>query len=265
MKNILFFQLTLIVMFYLSVSVCQENPSDKEKLIELAWHQFNEAITIVERAKSIEDFKQAITVFEEAKRNSIYAGLYTELGRSINYNLGLLYDKTENYDEASFFLSMYISSTPPPDDSAEVRKMIDQIVNKAQQFINPATLTGIWYYSVPRESSEPRLEIRVNNGVLEARCLTSEAAQGWIPNGDFIPVKWDPIDKTLVVFEASYFTCDQSVDPNWCPQKVMLNLVRTGEHKLEGELSRTGIIYQDLDNPEIFTSSGKVVFERYQK
>jgi hypothetical protein len=116
---------------------------------------------------------------------------------------------------------------------------------------------------VPREISDPRLEIKIINGVLEARCLTSEASQGWVPNGEFINIKWDYNNKTLVVFEAPYYTCDQSVDAEWCPYKVTLNLKRTGLNKLEGELTDTGIVYQDINNPEIFTSSSKVVYERY--
>lgn len=264
-NNILRVRIILFLVMLAGVIRGQENRSESEKLVEHAWQQYNQAMSIVETAVTPEDFKQAIDVFKEAQTTSMYAGIYSEIGTSINYNLGLIYDQLGDYDLASHYLTMYICSTPAPDDSAEVKAMIDQIDYKAQQFINPETLTGIWYYSVPVDISEPRLEIRVNNGVLEARCLSSEASQGWIPNGDFIPVKWNPIDKTLEVFEASYFTCDQSVDADWCPHKITLNLTRTGENKLEGVLTDTGIVYQDINNPEIFTSSGKVVYERYQR
>lgn len=262
MKNILLLQVIFIVAIGVNLSVCQVNQADKEKLIELAWQQFNKGMAIIERAETMEDFNKAINVFKEAQTTSIYAGLYTELGRSIYYNLGLLYDAVEDYYMASHNLTMYICSTPPPDDSAEVKAMLDQVDYKAEQFINPETLTGIWYDSVPRESSEPRLEIRVRNGVVEARCLTSEAWEDKIPPGKFVGADWNFWEKKLTVIEAVYYDCDKTVDPNWCPQKVTLNLVRTSVNKLEGVRTSTGIIYQDLDNPEIYTSSGNVVYER---
>jgi hypothetical protein len=262
MKNLLFFQLIFILITGVHISFCQMNQTDKEKLVELAWGQFNDGVAIIEQAETMEDFKKAITVFNEAQRTALWAVLYTVMGRTIYYNRGLLYNAIEDYDMAAHCLTMYICSTPTPDDSAEVKEMIDQIDYKAQQFLNPETLTGIWYHSVPRESSEPRLEMSINNGVLETRCLTSEAWADKIPPGEFVKANWNAMEKKLTVIEAVYYDCEKGLDPDWCPQKVTLNLVRTGENKLEGEMTSTGIIYQDVDNPEMITSSGKVVFER---
>jgi hypothetical protein len=262
MKNSLTILIILCLIAAFTTVSAQENPSDKEKLIVLAWQQFNDGVVFIEKAETMEDFKKAITAFNDAQHFALAAGLYTEMGRTINYNLGLLYDATENYAMASNYLTMYICGTPVPADSAEVKALIDQIDYKAEQFINPETLTGIWYYSIPRESSEPRLEIRANNGIVEARCLTSEAWSDKIPPGEFVRTIWSYSEKKLTITDAVYYDCEKELDPNWCPQKITLNLVRTGENKLEGEMTSTGIIYQDVDNPEIFTSSGNVVFER---
>lgn len=156
----------------------QDNLATQEKLAMLAREQFDRGTMFVENAESNEDFKKAITEFKNSLDISMYGGIYLELRSSIYYNLGLLYYKIDDYGKASVNLLMYLSCKPAPEDSAEVKEMFDQIDNKLVQFSDPKTLEGIWYYSVPREISDPRLEIKIINGVLEARCLTSEASQG---------------------------------------------------------------------------------------
>lgn len=265
MRNKIFL-IHLLSFLFLGISFTfgQETKTEKEKFADLARQQFDKGTAIIETAQSIEDFKLAIKEFESALTTSMYGGIYLELRSSIYYNLGLLYENIEDFDKADYYLTLYIVADPPPDDVEEVKMMLKNIQHKSDQFVNPQTLEGIWYYSVPRESSEPRLEIRYNNNkaILEARCLTSEAWEGKIPEGEFVKAQWDIFEKKLTIIEATYNTCDKSVDANWCPHKVTLNLLRTGVNKLEGELSDTGIIYQDMNNPEMFTSSGKVIFER---
>lgn len=243
-----------------------QETSEKEKFAVLARQQFDKGVAAIENAGSDEDFKSAINIFKNALTNSMYGGIYTELSSSIHYNLGMLYDKIEDYDMANHYFTMYISSSPPPVDIHEVEDIIKELEYKSGQFLNPSTLEGVWYYSIPKESSEPRLELRYNknSAKLEARCLTSEAWEDKIPAGAFVVAEWNIYEKKLTVTEAPYYSCDKSVDPNWCPGKITVTLVRTGENKLEGELISTGIVYQDLNNPEMFTSSGKVVFERYK-
>ena len=265
-KNRLVF-LFLFLLLFIKPVLSQDDQMTKEKLAALAREQFDRGTLIVENAQTNEDFKKAITEFKNSLDNSMYGGIYTELRSSIYYNLGLLYEKIEDYDMADYYLTFYISCDPPPPDIEEVKALIKQIQAKSAELYDPKTLTGIWYYSVPRASSEPRLELRFNynTSVLEARCLTSEASDGQIPAGDFVKAEWDLFKKKLTITDAPYNTCDKSVDPNWCPHKVTLSLTRTGKNKLEGELSDTGIVYQEMNSPEIFTSSGKVIFERYEE
>lgn len=259
--------LFLLLLSFIKPVLSQDNQVTKEKLAALAREQFDRGTMIVENAQTNEDFKKAITEFKNSLDNSMYGGIYTELRSSIYYNLGLLYEKIEDYDMADYYLTFYISCDPLPPDVEEVKDLIKQVQAKSAVLYDPQSLTGIWYYSVPRASSEPRLELRFNfnTSTLEARCLTSEASDGQIPAGDFVKAEWDIFKKKLTITDAPYNTCDKSVDPNWCPHKVALHLIRTGKNKLEGELSDTGIIYQDMNNPEIFSSSGKVVFERYEE
>jgi len=263
------FLIHLFSFLYLGISFTfsQETKTDKEKFADLARQQFDKGTAIIETAESIDDFKLAIKEFESALTTSMYGGVYLELRSSIYYNLGILYEKIENYDLANHNLTMYIVADPPPDDIEEVKQMIKILENKSAQFVNPQTLEGVWYYSVPRESSEPRLEIRFNEEKtnLEVRCLSSEAWGNQIPAGEFIQAEWNIWDKKLTVIDAPYHTCDQSVDNDWCPHKVTLHLTRTGVNKLEGELTDTGLIYQNLNNPEMFTSTGKVIFERIKE
>jgi hypothetical protein len=242
-----------------------QTAEEKAEFAEKARRLFDMGIATVESANSNEDYNKAVNEFKNAMTNSLYGGIYEVLSPSIHYNLAMIYENMEQYDKASFELTMYISIKPPPDDVEEVKEIIKNLDIKSEQFVNPKTLTGIWYFSIPRESSEPRIEIRFNNntGKAEIRCLTSEAWEDNIPAGEFVSAEWDIFEKKLLVVDAPYYTCEKNLDPNWCMHKVNLSLIRTGENKLEGELSDTGVIYQIVDKPEIFSSSGKVVFERY--
>jgi len=277
MKNILLLQVIFILAISVNLSICQVNQIDKEKLIELAWQQFNEGVAIIERAETMEDFNKAITVFKEAQLTATISGLHTELGQTIYYNLGLLYDAAEDYNMASDNLTMYICGTPPPDDSAEVKAMIDQIDYKAEQFINPETLTGIWCYSWPKEQCEPRLEIRVDNGTVKARALYSEGTElnnqlnaphepgQYIAKGSFVPINWDYSEGKLNVRNAPYFTCAKGFEHEMCPSPVTFNLKRIGVNRLEGDVIFTEKYYQDYDKPEWIQHNFKVVYERVEK
>lgn len=270
--------LTVLIFFFFIVSAnaifCQEKPSDKEKLIELAWQQFNDGVAIIEKAETMEDFKRAITAFNDANHFALAAGLFTELGGTISYNLGLLYDAIEDYNMAGLSLTMYICSKPAPDDSAEVKAMIDQIDYKAGQFINPAALTGIWCYSWPKEQCEPRLEIRVENGIVKARALYSEGTEinnqlnvphdpgQYIAMGSFVPIKWDYNEAKLTVLDAPYFTCAKGFEADMCPSPVTFYLKRTGVNRLEGNVIFNEKYYQDYNKPDWIQHNFSAVYER---
>ncbi len=241
--------INLILLTGVGSVFCQGSSED------LAQKHFDRGMVIIETAKSNDDFKAAISEFESAK-------IYLNNWADAYYNLGLLYDKLEMYSNSIKNYKAYIQLAPDAEDSEEVKILINKIEYKAEQFSNPETLTGIWYSSRPKYWSEPRLEIRINNGVVEASALVMEVAVDDLPAGEFVPLLWDSKESTLTVKDAPYSGCDQGIDPEWCPHFATFYLKRTGENTLEGEQIVTGRVYTYLDKPETLTKSGKVVFTR---
>ncbi len=191
-KNILLLRINLILLTGVGSVFCQGSSED------LAQKYFDRGMVIIETAKSNDDFKAAISEFESAK-------IYLNNWADVYYNLGLLYDKLEMYSNAIKNYKAYIQLAPDAEDSEEVKSLINKIEYKAEQFLNPETLTGIWYSSRPKYWSEPRLEIRINNGVVEASALVMEVAVDDLPAGKFVPLLWDSKDgnSKILVFDRA--------------------------------------------------------------
>lgn len=274
MKNILLLLLCFVLGTGLNSSFGQEDKVNRAKFADLARQKFDNGMNIIETAQVLDDFKLAIAEFEESLKYSMIGGNYLELEGSLYYNLGLLYDKIEDFNKADYYLTLYICSDPPPDDSAEVKSMMDQINYKAQQFINPQTLTGIWCYSWPKEQCEPRLEIREENGIVKARALYSEGTEmnnqlnvphepgQYIAMGSFVPIKWDYFETKLTILDAPYFTCAKGFEADMCPSPVTFYLKRTGVNRLEGNVIFNEKYYLDYNKPDWIQHNFKVVYER---
>jgi len=263
MKKIVFLlQINFILIMSTTLLFGQETDSDKAK------KHFDRGMAIIENAKSPEDFKTAIKEFENAKT-------YAPNWADVYYNLGLLFDKMEKYDKSIENLKVYLQLDPNADDVETVKSMINKIEYKAEQFLNPETLAGIWYWNRPKVWCEPRLEIRFLNGIIEARALYSEGTElsneldaardpgVYIAKGSFVPLIWDDFEGKLSIIDAPYFSCGRSVDEEMCPSKATFYLTRIGENTLEGELTTTEKSYRvGGDNSEIVTFTYNVVFER---
>lgn len=257
--NLLF---SIVVLFIASSTVFGQ-PFTHEKALK----HFDLGMMIIENAKNTEDYKKAIKEFENA--------YYEDPGWADPiYNLGLLYDKIEDYLEAKHWLSLYLLKASDADDKEEVKSMINEVDFKYQQMQDPKTLSGIWYWSRPKASCEPRLEIRVENGTLKARALYSEGTESnnqlnaerdpgvYIAKGNLVPLGWNEFEMKLSVIDAPYFACGRSIAPDMCPSTATFYLVRKGMNRLEGKLIKTETIYPNLDEPEIFKAEVDAVFER---
>jgi tetratricopeptide (TPR) repeat protein len=234
---------------------------------ERAQKHFDRGMMIIEYAETTDDYKKAIKQFDSAFT------AYPQWPDPI-YNLGLLYDKIEDYEQAKFWLDVYVLTVPNAEDIDDVKSMINIIEFKHEQFKDPKTLAGIWYWNRPKAWCEPRLEIKVTKEVVEARALYSEGTElnidlnadrdpgQYTAKGSFVPIIWEGFEGKLSIVDAPYFSCGKSVDPEMCPSKATFYLTRKGKNTLEGKLIKTEKIYQRLDKPEIFTQEIDVVFER---
>jgi len=253
---------TIAVLFIVSLTVFGQI-----SIPEKAQKHFDRGMMIIQDAETTEDYKKAIKEFESANFE------YPQWADPI-YNLGLIYDKIEDYEQAKYWLDIYVLTVPDTEDIDDVKRLINQIEFKNEQMRDPKTLNGIWYWSNPKFWCEPRLEIQVNRGVVEGRALYSERTVlnielnaerdpgQFTAKGSFVNLIWDDYEAKLSIIDAPYFSCGKSVDPEMCPSKATFYLVRKGKNKLEGQLILTEKIYRGLDNPEIFKQEIDVVFER---
>lgn len=109
--------------------------------LEYAKKHFDRGSAAAENAESLEDFNEAINEFESAR-------LYAPEWADIHYNLGILYDKIEKYQEAIIYLRYYLSLEPNADDADEVQTMINKIEYKMEKAADKQNmyerLIGTW-------------------------------------------------------------------------------------------------------------------------
>lgn len=87
---------------------------------------FDRGIAAIETAETLEDFNDAIKEFETAKTLAPdWADIY--------YNLGIVYDKAEKYDEAIKNLQHYLKISANSDEIAEIETMITKIEYKNEK------------------------------------------------------------------------------------------------------------------------------------
>jgi len=262
MKNRFMMYLLLIFIFSLVSNVSAQIFSK-----ERAQKHFDRGMVIIENAQNIEDYEKAIKELDSAF--TAYP-----LWPDPIYNLGVVNEMIEDYEKAKYWFDLYTYTVPEADDIIEVKSMINKLEVKVEQMKDPKTLSGIWYWSRPKVWCEPRLEIQIYNGKVEARALYSEGIEEnnelnaerdpgvYIAKGNFVPIVWDDYEMKLLVNDAPYFSCSKSIDPEMCPSKATFNLVRKGKDRLEGKMYLTEKIYQDLNKPEIYKQEIDVVFER---
>lgn len=253
---------TIIILFTISSNLFSQIFS-----MERAQKHFVRGMMMLNDARTTDDYKEVLKEFESAWSD------YPLWGDPM-YNLGVINDVIEDYEKAKYWFELYVASVPDAEDVDAVKSLITQMEYKIEKMKDPKTLEGIWYWNRPKDGCEPRLQISVDHGKVEARALYSE----WIEQnnqlnaerdpgvytaiGSFVPITWDEYEMKLTAVDAPYFACSRSIDPDMCPSKATFKLVRKGKNKLEGKLFLTQKIYRDLNNPEIINQEIDVVFER---
>jgi tetratricopeptide (TPR) repeat protein len=108
---------------------------------EKAQKHFDRGIAAVESAKTTEDFEDAAKEFETAK----------SLARDwpdVYYNLGIVYDNIERYDDAIINLKYYLQLKPAAEDFDEVETMINKIEYKREKAVEKEnkfnSVVGTW-------------------------------------------------------------------------------------------------------------------------
>ena len=129
--------LHLFCSLFLGVSLLFGQDVDQKN----AKKHFDRGLAAIESAESLENFNEAINEFEEAKK-------YAPEWADIYYNLGIVYDKIERYQESLDNFNQYLKLSPNADDSDEVETMINKLEYKKEKATDKQNiyekLLGTW-------------------------------------------------------------------------------------------------------------------------
>ncbi|MCF6290314.1 MAG: tetratricopeptide repeat protein [Desulfobacterales bacterium] len=148
--------------------------ADAQNISDEARRHFDRGMAAVEMAKSPADYKDAIKEFEKAARLAPgWADVY--------YNLGMVQEKANKYDEAVTSFRRYLRLAPNARDAETVKSLINRLEFKAQKISEqakiPALLVGKWqgYGGDCCGGRQPMIQFRIVSDMIAVR----------------IPVTWD--------------------------------------------------------------------------
>ena len=104
---------------------------------ERAQKHFDRGMVIIETAQNTEDYKKAIKELDSAW--TAYP-----LWPDPIYNLGVVNEIIEDYEEAIHWFRLYTYTVPQAEDIDEVKSMMNKLEVKFEQLKDPKTLAGIW-------------------------------------------------------------------------------------------------------------------------
>jgi len=224
------------------------------------------------------DYKSAIKEFEQAiKLAPNWPDVY--------YNLGMVQGTAGNYDEAINNLKKYLELSPEANDAAQVKENINKLEYKRER----SNIEGIWKvdknemdvrcdpagYAIKKGAilssiftiEDIQLEVRKNQGKLEARVLSSKHRFGrWLPDGPFVPVQQE-LD-SIKIFDAGMSTCNSDIQSDHCPWKAKFILKQTATNVLEGKIEASGIARKVVDyrtfrtEPYGYSCDGGIIMRR---
>ena len=123
------------------LALCAASIFAQNSDLKNAKKHFDRGVAAVESAKSAEDFEDAAKEFETAKS-------LAKDWPDVYYNLGIVYDNLEKYDDALVNLKYYLQLKPTAEDADEVETMINKIEykkDKANEKENKFNLVvGTW-------------------------------------------------------------------------------------------------------------------------
>lgn len=118
----------IIILCLVIISITIAQAFAQPQIPDEAQKHFNRGLAATEMAKSIEDFKEAIKEFEQAKK-------LAPNWPDVYYNLGLLYEKVKDYHNALYNLEMYQTflPIPLPPETVELRQKISDLSDKIEK------------------------------------------------------------------------------------------------------------------------------------
>lgn len=122
--------ISLALAFCLSIS-----HADAQNISDEARRHFDRGMAAVEMAKSPADYKDTIKEFEKAARLAPgWADVY--------YNLGMVQEKVNKYNEAVTSLKQYLRLAPNASDTEMVKSTINKIEYKKQKAEEESKITS---------------------------------------------------------------------------------------------------------------------------
>jgi len=249
-----------------------------EPVPEDARRHFTRGMTAVETARSSADYAAAAREMEQARE-------LAPRWPDVYYNLGLLYQKTGNYDAAIDSLRGYLQLEPASPDAASVQ----ETVYKLEYLRDRNNLAGVWKTAVHesvitcdpgayrmRESlmigslfvvDDLRLEFANSREGGSVRALSSKHRYGaWLPDGPPVQVRRE--GDVVRIYGLSLNTCSDLVSDDHCPWLGQFELTQTATDVLEGTVDVKGggfklvnIRTEDYDW-WFYQCTGKIVMRR---
>jgi len=242
--------ISLILGFCLSIGhVDAQNISDDAR------RYFSRGMAAVETAKSTADYKDAAKEFERAK---ILAPDWPD----VYYNLGMILEKTGDYETAVNNLKTYLQIVPSASDANQIQEKIYKMEYKMER----SNIEGIWQVdknemdviSHPRNykiiagggmrSSDSAagdiiLEFKKEFNEYKVRILSSKGDMGSIlslPDGPYVGIKRE--GDMIKIFDAKLYLCRKDCMFNNCQCKVDFILEQVSANTLKGTVKIYGIV-----------------------
>lgn len=245
-----------------------------EPISEDARRFFTRGLAAAETARSVADYADAAREMEQARE---LAPQWSD----VYYNLGLLYEKTDNYDRAIENLREYLRLAPSSQDAAKVQES----VYKLEYLRDRNNLEGTWE-TAERESDltcNPasyrvwRSLMRDSRHVLTEMDLAfRKAADGYqvreisqnndLPPGPPISIRRE--GDRVKIYGIALNTCSAMVASNHCPWQGKFDLMQTSADVLEGTVSLQGggFTLADIRTERyeyvLYQCTGKIVLRR---
>lgn len=252
-----------------------------EPVPEDARRHFTRGMTAVETARSSADYAAAAREMEQARE-------LAPRWPDVYYNLGLLYQKTGNYDAAIDSLRGYLQLEPASADAASVQ----ETVYKLEYLRDRSNLEGVWK-TAEHESAitcnpgayrmwqslmmgshavvdDLQLEFANNREGSSVRALSSKHRYGvWLPDGP--PVQTRREGDVVRIYGLSLNTCSDLVATDHCPWLGKFELTQTATDVLEGtvDVKGGGFFLADIRTERyewvFYQCTGKIVMRRQSR
>lgn len=224
---------TICIVAVLAVSVLLFSAVNAQTVSEDARRHMDRGQAAIEMAKTPAELEDSIKEFKKA------AELAPDWPDPY-YNLGMVQNKIERFDDALKNLMRYLQLAPNARNAQEVKQLVNRIEYKNEKTekerMDPNSLVGIWVPGEENGGAFYRFEIRNNNGIVEgglrAYAFTEESGLSRWPW--FVPIQWD--GKLLLIPHTRYFYCDKSVRMDCCPADASLSLTMIAKDTLKGTL-----------------------------